>query len=78
MEMTMTKQIDIHSYLASRKQIAAIWCTEDVQAVRPDLNKDQAWAVLQEVDRRCSAEYGITWDKLGDTAQELYGSPPAT
>ena len=74
----MTKQIDINSYLARNKQIATIWGTEDVQEVRPDLNKKQAWKVLQEVDRQGSAEYGITWDTLQDTARELYGPEPDT
>jgi hypothetical protein len=76
METTMKKQIDINRYLASNQQIAAIWGTEDVQAVRPDLDTDQAWKVLQQVDRDCLAEYGITWDTLRDTAEDLYGPAP--
>jgi hypothetical protein len=68
----MTKQIDIHSYLAKYKQIAAIWSTEDVRFVRPDLSEDQAWSVLQSVEH----EFGISYDMLRDLAEDLFGPPP--
>ena len=44
-------KIDVHVLLAPRRQIASIWSIEDVQEVRPDLTDDQAWEVLQQVER---------------------------
>lgn len=70
--------IDIHELLAERKQIAAIWCLEDVQAVRPDLTDDQAWEVLQDVRRHHDAELGINWLTLECIADELFGDAPET
>jgi hypothetical protein len=42
-----------------------------MQTVRPDLSKDQEWAVLQVVDRQSSGACGITWDTLLYAAEEL-------
>ncbi|HEX3146657.1 MAG TPA: hypothetical protein VHR66_01055 [Gemmataceae bacterium] len=47
-----------------------------MQTIRPDLNANQAWEVLQEVRDRASAECGITWDTLLDAALELFGPVP--
>jgi hypothetical protein len=41
-------KIDIDKVLKSRRQVAVIWSTEDTREMRPDLNDDQAWEVLQE------------------------------
>ena len=68
-------EIDIHKLLASRKQIAAIWGIEDVQELRPDLDADQAWEVLRDVDRHQDAELGITWTTIRFAADELYPLP---
>ena len=70
--------IDIYALLAEHKQIAAIWCIEDVQEVRPDLSADQAWEVLQEAERKHDAMMGISWDTLEILADELFGSAPET
>ncbi len=70
--------IDIHALLAKRQQIAAIWSIEDVQELRPDLTADQAWEVLQEVDRQHNADAGINWQTLEDAADGLFGSAPET
>jgi hypothetical protein len=40
--------------------------------VRNDLTPDQAWEVLQAVERQHDCNYGITWDTLGITADELF------
>jgi hypothetical protein len=72
----MKKQFNIHGYFRRKKQIAMIWCTQDVQKVRPDLSKDEAWTVLKEVFRCWSPHYGIKWDTLRDTAEYLYGPAP--
>jgi hypothetical protein len=67
---------NIYEVLAERRQIAAVWGTEDVQAVRPDLTNDQAWQVLMLVERRHDASLGITWLTLEHAAEELFGAPP--
>ncbi len=76
--MTTTDEIDIQAVLAERRQIAAIWSIEDVQELRPDLTADQAWEVLQEVDRQHHAEVGINWHALEDAADDLFGPAPET
>ena len=72
----MTDEIDIHSVLADRRQIAAIWSIEDVQAVRPDLSEEQCWEVLQAAYRHHDATIGINWDVLGCHAEMLFGDAP--
>ena len=71
-------ELDLHELLAGRRKIAAIWCIEDVQAVRPDLTDDQAWEVLQEAQRKQDATMGISWDTLEILAEDLFGSVPET
>ena len=73
--MTDTKDFDFHALLAERRQIAAIWSVEDVQGIRPDLSEDQAWEILQAVQRRHDAELGINWLTLELTADDLYPQP---
>ena len=73
--MTDTDDIDIHALLAERRQVAALWSTEDVQEIRPDLSEDQAWEVLQAVSRRHDAELGINWLTLELAADDLYPQP---
>jgi hypothetical protein len=68
--------IDFHELLAGNRLIAHIWGTEDVQDVRPDLDDDQAWQVLQTLERQLNSEYGISWQTIEDTAEELYGPRP--
>jgi hypothetical protein len=68
--------VDIHALLAENRQIAHIWGIDDVQQQRPDLNEDQAWAVLQAAAKRLDSNYGITWDTLKILADELYPDKP--
>ncbi len=70
------REIDIHELLSERRQIAQIWSIEDVQGLRRDLDDDQAWDVLQEVDRQKDAEIGITWLSLEMAAEDLFGGAP--
>lgn len=70
--------IDIHKHLAERKQIADVWGTGDVQSVRPDLTDDQAWEVLQKVERNHDANFGINWEVLECQADALYPEPEQT
>jgi hypothetical protein len=70
--------VDIHELLAENRQIALIWSVEDVQQLRPDLNDDQAWEVLQHVDHHKDAELGITWLTLEMAADHLFGDAAET
>lgn len=72
------KDVDIHGLLAQRRQIAVIWCIEDVQAIRPDLDQDKAWDVLQAARRYHDANIGINWDVLGCHAEMLFGFVPVS
>jgi hypothetical protein len=63
---------ELHDVLARRRQIAHVWSVEDVLEVRPDLNEDEAWKVLQLVDRNLDATIGITWETLIDAASILF------
>jgi hypothetical protein len=69
---------DLPSLLAGRRMIAAVWSVEDVREIRPDLTDEQAWRVLQEVERRQDATLGITWDTLEWVAGDLFGDAPET
>ncbi len=66
-------EIDVHKLLAQSSQIAIVWSIEDVKAVRPDLTDDQAWEVLQHVERRHDANLGVSWDTLDSAAHSLFG-----
>ena len=70
--------VDIHELLETNRQIAAIWSIEDVQSVRPDLDEDQAWDVLKNVDHHKDAELGITWLTLKMAAEHMFGEAPET
>jgi len=67
--------IDVHELLEQRRQVAVIWGTEDVQNVRPDLNDDQAWEVLQECNRRHDCEVGFTWEMMNILADDMFPVP---
>jgi hypothetical protein len=69
-------QVDVDAILASRKEIASTWSVEDVLQVRLDLNDDQAWLVLQYVDRHFDSSVGINWDTLESAAEQLFGHAP--
>jgi hypothetical protein len=68
---------DIHALLAARRQIAIIWSVEDVREVRPDLDDDQCWEVLQRAGNQHDALIGLDWDMLEVHAEALFGLAPA-
>src|SRR5438309_11015354 len=68
----------VHSLLSRCHKVAAIWCIEDMKAIRPDLTDDQAWEALEEVGRKHDAEYGISWTTLECMADILFGHAPET
>jgi len=70
--------VDIHELLAENRTIGHLWSIEDVQEVRPDLDDDQAWQVLQTVERRLDSQYGMNWDTIEIIADELFGSKPVS
>jgi hypothetical protein len=76
MTVTIDTEDHIHPLLAKRREIAVIWCVEDVQQIRPDLTEDQCWEVLQDADRHHNAEFGISWSTLEDVAEQLFGDAP--
>ncbi len=70
-------RINLDRLLRERRLIAHIWGVEDVQSIRPDLNADQAWTVLQQIEKDLDSGRGITWDDLRDAANELLGPAPS-
>jgi hypothetical protein len=66
---------DIHQRLGKTFQIAHIWSVEDVMGVRPDLSKEQAWEVLQEVGHKKDSALGISWTTIAIFADALFPLP---
>jgi len=71
-------EVDVHSLLATRRQIASIWSIEDVQEVRPDLTDEQSWEVLQAAEKDHDANIGINWVVLRFHANWLHGDASQT
>jgi hypothetical protein len=63
---------EIRSILAERRQIAILWTVDDVQAVRPDLDEDQAWKLLQQIEHDHDGDYGLTFDAIKSASQNLF------
>jgi hypothetical protein len=57
--------------------LADDWHIEDVQAVRPDLNEDQASDVLEAVADNFDASLGISWFNIEFWADELFPAEEA-
>lgn len=57
------------------KQISIVWGLEDVHHVAPWLSDEEAWEVLKKVYDYHDACYGVCWDTLADTADDMYGTP---
>jgi len=68
-------KIDIHDVLKQRRQVAVIWSIEDVQGMRPDLNDDHAWEVLQQCERVHDCDVGFTWLLIEIVAEDLFPLP---
>jgi hypothetical protein len=68
----------VHTLLALDRQIAAIWCIDDVKGIRPHLSDDQAWEVLKAVGDRHDASWGICWTTLEIVADDLFPQDPTT
>jgi hypothetical protein len=72
---TKRSLIDVHSLLRQRRQVAVIWCIEDMQSVRPDLNADQAWEVLLQCEHVHDCEVGFTWMLIETVADSMFPLP---
>lgn len=57
---------------ANNHSIFIEWCIDDVKTVRPDLDDDQAFEVLEMVKDDHDASLGITWYTLEYAANHLY------
>lgn len=53
-----------------------IWSWEDVQSVRPDLNKDQCCEVLAMCDDAHDCNFGMTWGHIEAQSETLFGYAP--
>jgi hypothetical protein len=67
-------ELDLDDLLYENRLIAHVWSTEDVRSVRADLDDDQAWKVLQYLDRHVDSERGITWERVEQVAYDMFGS----
>jgi len=70
-----TVVIDLDEVLAQQNKIGSIWGIEDVQEIRPDLNDEQAWEVLRQVDKHFDSENGISWSVIEFWADDLFDRP---
>ena len=71
-ETTKEKQKTLHEMMQQERVIGFLWNTDHVRSLRPDLTDDQAWSVLQHIDTRKAANFGITWDTLSWAAYDLF------
>ena len=56
----------------AKRQMSIIWSVEDVQTVRPDLDDEQAFKVLQHIKKHHDANIGISWETIEIAADILY------
>jgi hypothetical protein len=68
--------VDLDELLAESRRIAHVWDTGDVRQLRPALDDDQAWAVLQVVDEKLEHHVGITCEMVERIAEVLYPVQP--
>jgi hypothetical protein len=67
----------LREMMQQQQVIGLLWNIDDVRSLRPDLDDDQAWSVLQRVDDQKDATLGITWDTLEWAAQDLFPLDPS-
>lgn len=58
-----------------KKEITISWHIEDVQSIRPDLNDEQAFEVLEDVKNNHDASLGICYLTLEIYAEQLFPEP---
>jgi hypothetical protein len=74
-ELTDVQFDNLDTLLTKRGCIAFLWCIEDVQDIRPDLDPDQAMEVLKRCRRRYDAGLGLNWEILDYHADDLFPDP---
>lgn len=62
----------VQDYLNENKCVAIIWTIDDVKSVRPDLDDEQCYAVLQEYQQGYDCNANGDWDALETHAEELF------
>ncbi len=67
--------LDLHQLMQRNRLIAHTWCIDDVREIRPDLDDDQAWEVLQWTDKYLDSDLGISWQTLEIWADDLFPQP---
>ena len=72
-------EIDIHELLHENRMIGHFYCIDDVLNLRPDLSFDQAWQILQTMEKSVALtpESGLSWDGIRNTADSLFPSTTA-
>ena len=63
---------NVMDHFDPKRQIAIIWSVSDVRDERPDLSEEEAFEVLSSIEDNHDANYGITWQTILDTADDLY------
>lgn len=71
-------RIDVQQLLRQRREVAVVWCVDDVKGVRPDLTDDQAWEVLERCYDKHDCEWGFTWTYIQDVAGIMFPKQPST
>jgi hypothetical protein len=70
-EIRHIEDVDVPELLARHQAIALIWDADMVLSHCPQLTRDQAWQVLQECERRYTAEHGLTWNSIAAVVADL-------
>ncbi len=68
----VSAELDIDAELAKRRQIAVTWGLGDVQFMRPELDEDQAWQVLQACMATHDRDLGMTYQFILGVANRLF------
>ncbi len=68
----------VERLLAHYGRIAVTWEIVDVQGIRPDLTREQAWEVLEKVADHHDAEWGISWTTLQTVANDMFDRDDTT
>lgn len=74
---SFSQELELDKLLEENRMIAHVWTVADVRELRPDLNEDQAWRVLQACNDHLDSEHGITHDTIDQAASDLFGSGTA-
>ena len=72
----MSQPTNLTAVLKPAGEIAIVWSVEDVLEIRPDLSREQAAEVLEQVSQDHDAGIGINWQTLEYVADELFGDIP--